>query len=157
MLFAAAALILYLGGIILQPAYAACVQDSDWPEKPCLDEPPYAKQDLKAAWEGYHEYKGQTWMEVKKVEMDQAIKDGTLNEWVEYRSAPDNFANYNVYFYYFLNDQALDINDFSNSLMREPAAYWFGLPLGWVLATAGIAVAGTAAIIFVLKKAKLTN
>jgi hypothetical protein len=91
--------------------------------------------------------------------MDQAIRDGTLNEWVEYRSAPDNFANYNVYFYYFLNDEAPDINDFSNSVMndRERAAYWFGLPLGWVLATAGVAVAGTAAIIFVLKKAKLAN
>jgi hypothetical protein len=96
-------------------------------------------------------------METKKAEMVQAIKNGSLNEWVEYRSAPDNFANNNVYFYYFLNDQAPDINDYSYSLLnnREPRVH--GFPLGWVLATVGIAVAGTAAIVFVLKKAKITN
>jgi hypothetical protein len=159
MLFVATVLIFHLAGIILQPAYAACIRENDWPEKPCLDTPPYAKEDLKATWQRYYEYKGQDWMEMKKAEMDQAIRDRTLNEWVEYRSAPDNFANYNVYFYYFLNDEAPDINDFSNSFMndRERAAYWFGLPLGWVLATVGIAVVGTTAIIFVLKKAKLAN
>jgi hypothetical protein len=158
MLFVAAVLIIS-AGIILQPAYAACIQDSDWPEAPCLDTPPYSKDDLKAAWEGYYEYKGQGWMETKKAEMDQAIMNGTLNEWVEYRSAPDNFANYNVYFYYFLNDQAPDIYGFSDGLIndREPATYWYGFPIGWVLATAGIAVAGTAAIIIVLRKAKITN
>lgn len=156
MIFVAAVMTLHLAGIILQPAYADCIQDRDWPEKPCLDTPPYAEEYLKATWEEYYEYKGQAWMEMKKGEMDRAIKDGTLNEWVEYRSAPDNFANYNVYFYYFLNDQAPDINDSSGGF-REPGAYRFGFPLGWVLATAGIAVAGTAAIIFVLKKAKLAN
>jgi hypothetical protein len=153
MLFAAGVLVT-LAVITLQPAYADCIQDSDWPEKPCLDTPPYSKDYLKAAWEGYYEYKGQAWMETKKAEMDQAIKNGSLNEWVEYRSAPDNFANYNVYFYYFLNDQAPDINDgLLNN--REPGV--LGFPLVWVLATAGIAVAGTAAIIFVLRKAKLTS
>ncbi|HEY7734227.1 MAG TPA: hypothetical protein VIB07_05485 [Nitrososphaera sp.] len=141
----------------MQPAYAACILDSDWPEKPCLDTPPYSKGDLKAAWQGYYDYKGEAWMETKKAEMVQAIKNGSLNEWVEYRSAPDNFANNNVYFYYFLNDQAPDINDYSYSLLnnREPRVH--GFPLGWVLATVGIAVAGTAAIVFVLKKAKITN
>ena len=158
MLFAAAFLI-HLAGIVLQPAYADCIQDSDWPEKPCLDTPPYVEEYLKATWEEYYEYKGQAWMEEKKVEMDQAIKDGMLDEWVETRSAPDNFANYNVYFYYFLDDQAPDINGSGGSggFIRETSVYWPGFPLGWVLAIVGIAVAGTAAIIFVLKKAKLAN
>ncbi len=155
-MLAAAVLVLYLVGVILQPAYGDCVLDNDWPEKPCLDTPPYTKKEVKAAWQGYYEYKGQAWMETKKAEMDQAIKDGTLKEWVEYRSAPDNFANYNVYFYYFLNDQAPEING-SGAFIRETAPYWSGLPLGWVLATVGIAIAGTAAIIFVLKKVRLAN
>ena len=151
MLFAAA-VIVYLAGIVLQPAYADCSRDNDWPEKPCLDAGPYSEEYLKATWEEYYEYKGQVWMEAKKAEMDQAIKDGTLNEWVETRSAPDNFANYNVYFYYFLNGQAPAINNSSN----EPAV-WNSFSIEWVLAVVGIAVGGTAAIIFVLKKAKLVS
>lgn len=101
MLLVAAILILHLAGIILQPAYADCIRDSDWPEKPCLDTPPYAEEYLKATWEEYYEYKGQVWMEIKKVEMDQAIKDGTLNEWVEYRSAADNFCQLQCLFLLF--------------------------------------------------------
>lgn len=159
MLFAAAILILNSAVLILQPAYADCAADYDWPEKPCLDMPPYAKVDLKAAWQKYYEYKGHEWMNMKKAEMDKAIEDGRLKEWTEYRSASDNFANYNVYFYYFVNDQAPDIYGFFDGKMNnmEPTVYWYGFPQSWFLAAVGIAVAGTAAIIFVFKKAKLTN
>ncbi|HEY7506119.1 MAG TPA: hypothetical protein VH621_00810, partial [Nitrososphaera sp.] len=60
--------------------------------------------------------------------------------------------NYNVYFYYLLNGQAPAINDSSND-----AAVWNSFSIGWILAVVGIAVSGTAAIIFVLKKAKLAS
>lgn len=99
-----------------QFARADCVQDLDWPEKPCLDTPPYPESYLKAIWEEYYELKGSEWMEMKKVEMDKAIENGTLKEWAEHQSEPNNFANFNVYYYYFLNGQAPDINEYSSNI-----------------------------------------
>lgn len=91
-----------------QPAYAACIQDEDWPDKPCLDTPPYSKEYLLQVWQQYYEYKGKEWMEAKKAEMDMAIQNGSLREWVETQSSPNNFANYNVWYYYNLNGEAPD-------------------------------------------------
>jgi hypothetical protein len=96
-----------LGTVVLaltQSTYGDCGPDEDWPEKPCLDTPPYSKSYLKEVWQEYYDYKGNEWMSMKKAEMEQAIRDETLKEWVEYHREPNNFANYNVYFYYFLND-----------------------------------------------------
>jgi uncharacterized protein with von Willebrand factor type A (vWA) domain len=91
-----------------QPAYASCIQDEDWPNKPCLDTPPYSEEYRKQVWQQYYEYKGAEWMEAKKVEMDGAIENGTLRQWVETRSSPTNFANHNVWYYYYLNGEAPD-------------------------------------------------
>lgn len=104
--------------ILLQhrPVYADCVKDNDWPEKPCLDTPPYPESFLKETWQKYHEYKGKEWMEMKKAEMDQTIIDGTLKEWLEYQSEPNNFANFNVYYYYFVNGQAPDVDGYSGAI-----------------------------------------
>ena len=87
-----------------QPAYADCILDEDWPEKPCLDTPPYSNEYLRQVWEQYYEYKGKEWMDEKRAEMDMAIQNGTLREWVETQSSPDNFANHNVWQYYYLNE-----------------------------------------------------
>lgn len=45
-------------------------------------------------------------MDGKRAEMDMAIQNGTLREWVETQSSPDNFANHNVWQYYYLNEEA---------------------------------------------------
>jgi len=91
-----------------QPAHAACIADEDWPDKPCLDTPPYSKEYLLQVWQQYYEYKGKEWMEEKKAEMDMAIQNGLLRQWVETESSPNNFANYNVWRYYNLNGEAPD-------------------------------------------------
>lgn len=91
-----------------KPAYASCVQDEDWPDNPCLDTPPYSREYLLQVWQQYYEYKGKDWMEAKKAEMDAAIMMGTLREWVETRSSPNNFTNYNVWRYYNLIGDAPD-------------------------------------------------
>ena len=91
-----------------QTAYGQCIFDEDWPDKPCLDTPPYSEEYLRQVWQQYYEYKGREWMEAKKAEMDMAIQNGLLREWVETKSSPNNFANYNVWHYYHLFGEALD-------------------------------------------------
>lgn len=94
--------------IQFQSVYAdECGDDKDWPEvtKPCPLYGAKSEAELKERWDRYYELKGKNWMEAKKAEMDEAIKNGTFTEWIRY--APDNNnANRNVYFYYRLNNQA---------------------------------------------------
>jgi hypothetical protein len=91
-----------------QSVYAdECGDDKDWPDKtkPCPLYGAESETELRQRWDRYYELKGKDWMEAKKAEMDQAIKNGTFTEWIRY--APDNNnANRNVYFYYRLNNQA---------------------------------------------------
>ncbi|HEX2013950.1 MAG TPA: hypothetical protein VLA68_01860 [Nitrososphaera sp.] len=91
---------------------------------------------------------------MKKAEMDQAVDDGRLEDWVEYRSEPNNFANYNVYFYYYLYDQAPEINNAGSIIADDSASLTYSAT--WLIATIGLAVSGTAAILFVFKKLRLT-
>lgn len=150
-------LLVMLGVGMTHRVEASCVEDADWPAKPCLDTPPYDREYLKKTWDEYYERKGSNWMEMKKAEMDQAIRDGTLKEWVEYQSGPNNFANFNVYFYYYLNDQAPDINDYdaiakdSNALV---ISYWYVSPAGIALIAV---IAGTASIAGILAVRKFRN
>lgn len=95
-----------ISGSKISQAYGACVRDEDWPDNPCLDTPPYSDDYLKQVWQQYYEFKGKDWMEMKKAEMYQAIANGTLRDWIETRSTPNNFANSNVWNYYYLNGQA---------------------------------------------------
>jgi len=102
-----------LGSILLwalfgNGAYAQCIHDTDWPEKPCLDTPPYSGSEVKKLWEPYYTMKGKEWMKMKKAEMYQADKDRILDKWTEY-GGKINFANYNVWFYYHLYGQAPDL------------------------------------------------
>jgi hypothetical protein len=89
-----------------QRAYGGCILDQDWPDKPCLDTPPYSKEYRLQVWQEYYEFKGKEWMDLKKTEMIRQIENGTLKQWVETKSTPDNFANYNVWYYYYLNGEA---------------------------------------------------
>jgi hypothetical protein len=136
--------------IAMRPAHAECGPDSDWPERPCLDAGPYSESYMKEVWQKYYDYKGKDWMEAKKAEMDQAIKAGTLREWIEQRSEPDNHANYNVYYYYRLNGQAPDAFAYPTNNMP---IYEYASPV-WVAAIAGIGIAGAAAALYVFRKAR---
>ena len=99
--------------ILFPSTYASCVGDYDWPQRPCYDTSPGPTIDqMKQEWQVYYQFKGKDWMEMKKVEMDSAIKDGTLKEWTEYGSSSDNFANWNVWYYYHLNGQAPDLQPY---------------------------------------------
>lgn len=140
-------------GFAWDRAFAGCVQDTDWPGKPCFDTPPYSNEESREAWEKYYEYKGQEWMEMKKAEMDMAIEEGRLKEWTAYQSEPNNFANSNVYTYYLVNDQVTPVS-------RNPSndSGFLSIPsVVWIAAVAGIAVAGTAAALLILKKVRLAS
>lgn len=100
---------LLLLSVLFANVFASCVYDNDWPEKPCLDTPPYSDSKVKKLWEPYYQMKGKEWMEMKKAEMETAIKDGTLKEWTEYGTRSNNYANYNVWFYYHLYGEAPDL------------------------------------------------
>lgn len=90
---------------------ALCAYDSDWPQKPCYDEPPGPSIiEKRNDWQKYYDFKGKEWMEIKKVEMGSAIGNGTLKEWVEHKNEPENYANYNVWYYYWINGYAPDLD-----------------------------------------------
>ncbi len=88
-------------------AFGMCVQGIDWPDKPCYGCPgcyPGLEQE-KIAWEPYYDYKGSKWMELKKQEMNLAIQNDTLPEWIDLTS--ESQAHRNVHTYYFLQGEVL--------------------------------------------------
>lgn len=90
-------------------ADAACMIDNDWPSKPCIDTSPplpLSKSEWKELWSEYYTFKGAVWMEQQKLELDKQIQSDNLKEWIESGYDTQNFANYNVWFYYYVNDQA---------------------------------------------------
>jgi len=101
---------------------AMCVLDQDWPAKPCYDTYPplpLTMSEWQQLWNDYYEFKGKDWMEQKKLEMDGAIKSDTLTEWIESGYGSQNFTNYNVWFYYYVNDMSpaplgYELNEISN-------------------------------------------
>ena len=99
--------------------FADCNIDNDWLGKPCLDMPPYPKSTLVEIWNEYHSIKGETWMEGKKSEMNFAIEKGILDEWLSYGIQYNNYQNHNVYFYYFLHDDAPTIGKYHEDLIRD--------------------------------------
>ena len=92
----------------ISKVYAPCMTDEDWPDAPCYADPDHhpTKEELRKAWSGYYQFKGKEWMESKKVEMDLAIKNGTLRAWVYPENESGTSPNSNVWYYYYLNGQA---------------------------------------------------
>ena len=84
---------LILFGIVgVQDIDGRCVPDLDWPNYLCGNDgggPEYSNEEWKANMEKYYEYKGTEWMEMKKIEMDNAIKNDVLLEWTEYTPPPE--------------------------------------------------------------------
>ena len=150
MIFASALVI----ASISKPVYAECGPNIDWPEAPCFDVGSPSIEEQRQAWAKYYEFKGREWMEMKKAEMDMAIADGTLRDWVLYQGEPDNSANRNVYHYYYLNDQAPALND--RAAGNDPTIVntnWQVSIEGWATVV-GLGSAGLVAIFFVFRKAR---
>ena len=88
---------------------AECEVDKDWPNKPCyadLPQQPLSKQ--LSDWSYYYEFKGKEWMDMKKTEMDSAIKTNNLSGWIKQGDLSttefeENNPNRNVWNYYYLN------------------------------------------------------
>jgi hypothetical protein len=90
-------------------AEARCALDKDWPEKPCFDTSPplpLSKSEWREFWDGYYDYKGKEWMEQKKSELDKQVSAGTLKDWIESGPSTQDYSNYNVWFYYYVNNKA---------------------------------------------------
>jgi len=86
---------------------ALCAYDKDWPQRLCYDELPMPSiVEIRNDWDGYYKFKGEEWMKMKKTEMDDAIRNATLKEWVYRGQDSLNFTNHNVWYYYFINDRA---------------------------------------------------
>lgn len=83
-------------------SHAICSQDLDFPTKPC-DDYGIPFTELRDGWNQYAEHKGEAWMEIKKIELDQAIASDNLENWI---TSGYNTTNHNIWYYYYLNDQA---------------------------------------------------
>ena len=84
-------------------AHAQCLVNEDWPDAPCLDEIINGRfnQEQVNRWAEYYQYKGTIFMEEKRSELEQAINENTLQEWVD-----ESIQNRNVYDYYFFSGRA---------------------------------------------------
>lgn len=84
------------------PAFASCAPNTDWPDAPCMDliEGGRYPQDQVDRWTAYYDYKGTQFMESKKIQMDNAIKEDRLMDWVD-----ESIQNHNVWQYYHFSGQ----------------------------------------------------
>ena len=105
-------IILVIIGFLVSPfavseSFAQCVMNEDWPQAPCLDvimNGCYNSDDSKM-WMDYYDYKGESLMESKRIEMLNAIDEKMLQEW-ELQS----HENFNVWQYYYLKGEVPDIS-----------------------------------------------
>lgn len=84
------------------PVFGGCLVGNDWPDAPCHDLPgqTIGKETLRKEWAPYYQYKGAAWMEMMKTQMIDAIKNGTIKDWIGHSESTGN-----VWTYYSLNDQ----------------------------------------------------
>jgi hypothetical protein len=101
----AATILLLIPIVINNPVKAGCLinSNSDWPSAPCYGDPGYqpSKQKQREEWNPYYQYKGAAWMIMMKTQLISAMRNGTIEDWVT-----DNDSHYDVWRYYYLNDQA---------------------------------------------------
>lgn len=89
--------------LYMTQAEAICAPNEDWPQAPCLDvviNGCYDSKDVKT-WMNYYDYKGESLMESKKTEMNDAIEENRLREWKSLSQ-----ENSNVWQYYYLKGEA---------------------------------------------------
>jgi len=102
-------LVLLVFPVFLLEGFASCVVNEDWEGAPCLDGISNGRFDQRDInkWSDYYQYKETQWMEQKRSEMNQAINENTLKDWVN-----QSIQNHNVYSYYYFSGRAPDIGEY---------------------------------------------
>ena len=92
--------------LVLQQGFAMCAVNEDWPDAPCMDMigNGHYPQEQVDRWSDYYDYKGEQFMDAKKAEMNQAIHEDILQEWVD-----ESIQNHNVWTYYHFSGDAPSI------------------------------------------------
>lgn len=103
-------ILVFFGLFIAIPnSFATCIVNEDWHDAPCLDSLANGKYDQEEVnmWSKYYSYKGTEFMEQKRSELNNAISDGILQEWVD-----ESVHNRNVYEYYFFSGRAPNTGEY---------------------------------------------
>ena len=92
--------------LVIQHGFRMCAVNEDWPDAPCMDMigNGHYPQEQVDRWANYYNYKGEQFMEAKKAEMNQAIQNDILQQWVN-----ESIQNHNVWTYYHFSGDAPDI------------------------------------------------
>ena len=93
--------------LTIPQGFAMCAINEDWPQAPCLDvvmNGCYDSEDVQT-WMGYYDYKGESLMESKRIEMINAIDENILQEWES-----QSHENFNVWQYYHLKGEVPGIS-----------------------------------------------
>lgn len=125
----------FFGILDIQNVDALCMRNQDWSGAPCYGcigcTPSLEKQKLD--WAPYYDYKGAEFMEQKKQEMLNAIKNNQLDQWIQ-----ESHQNSNVYRYYE-----------SHGITNEMMVYGLSQDVGLILVVAAMT---SGIIIFILRK-----
>ena len=92
---------------VMPESFALCVVNEDWSQAPCLDvimNGCYDSEDVKM-WMDYYDYKGESLMESKRIEMINAIEENRLQEWKS-----QSHENSDVWQYYHLKGEVPGIS-----------------------------------------------
>ena len=133
---------------LFSQSFASCAQNEDWPDAPCFDTLPVNRDEYREQWAPYYDYKGSEFMESKKAELLQAIKDDTFMEW------EDSAENSNVYQYY--HSVGLVTNQYEYFFFEDEALYrqYLAPQLGLVFVIVGL-IAGLAVVsVFMVRRRK---
>ncbi|MCV0391999.1 MAG: hypothetical protein K5790_01755 [Nitrosopumilus sp.] len=104
-------IILMFAGLLtpISNSFASCFENEDWLDAPCLDSIGNGRYDQEEInkWSQYYSYKGTEFMEQKRTELNNAINENTLQEWVD-----ESIQNRNVYEYYFFSGRAPNTGEY---------------------------------------------
>ncbi|HEX9845912.1 MAG TPA: hypothetical protein VGA92_05545 [Candidatus Nitrosotenuis sp.] len=134
-------------------AFAMCAVNEDWPDAPCFDVMPVNREEYRAAWAPYYDYKGSEWMEQKKAEMLDARDNKRPSEWI------NGSSHYNVYSYYLSRGEIAPVSPYDYPFFEDDFRYYlqfFAPGQGWLFfvmvgVSAGL-IAGAAAFVFRRRK-----
>lgn len=153
---------------LIPPVFSSCIVNEDWPEAPCLDTIANGKynQDDVNKWTEYYSYKGSIFMEKKYQELNEAINEYRLQEWVD-----ESTVNRNVYEYYFFSGRAPNTGEYRGGFdvisLNEEGTPEYGKPtyvnlapilmydyglINLILVTAGIIGVGIVGTIVLVKR-----
>ena len=89
--------------------FSQCIKNEDWEKAPCLDvigNGRYNQEDVNR-WAEYYSYKGSEIMEAKYLELNNAVKEDRLDNWIS-----ESHENLNVYQYYFFSGRAPNTGEY---------------------------------------------